>query len=295
MLVREGSRFPAPGTVACRPLDNGDKCRQNRGMTNTTKDAPLTNFRVIGLQENWIGINPGTEAARMVPGGSCWHCGTGIAIEVVIKSTETGETHTIGTTCAERVGLSGPELKAMLAEKYAQERNERSAAVRRQREAEAAERETRETAEHGPHGTESRYLSGCYCQPCRKAAPHGTTTRFFDANCHCLRCIDVAMTLPEFKIQADRHVIVDIETGEVVQAKTVDTKYGYRWCVRDGLCWLPVSPARRSTHAKKGYVQAEAPFLVQKCKSMDGRGTWLKPICRIGEPLVDMWGERIER
>ena len=262
-------------------------------MTQTVVDAPLTNYRVTGVQENWIGINPGTDAARMVPGGSCWHCGTGIAIEVVIKSTETGEVHTIGTTCAERVGLSGPELKAMLAERYAEERYERSAAVRRQREAEAAEREAIETAEHGPHGSESRYISGCHCQPCRKAAPHGTTTRFFDADCHCLRCIDaVMMAHPgEFKIQPNRHVIVNIETGEVVQAKTVDTKYGWSWCVRDGLCWLPVSPARRSTHAKKGYVQAEAPFLVEVC----GRGSkqWLKPVCRIGEPLVDMWGERI--
>lgn len=261
--------------------------------TTQATDAPLTNYSVIGVQENWIGINAGTEAARLVPGGSCWHCGTGIAVEVVIRSAGSGEVHTIGTTCAERIGLNGPELKAMLAEKYAEERHERSAAVRRQREAEAAEREERETAEHGPHGTESRYGFGCFCPLCRKAAPHGTTTRFFDATCHCLLCIDAALELPEFKVQPDRHVIVSVESGEVVQAKAVDTKYGYRWCVRDGLCWLPVSPARRSTHAKHGYVQAEAPFLVQSCGT--GRDRWLKPICRLGDPLVDMWGERIAR
>lgn len=262
-------------------------------MTQTVVDAPLTNYSVVGVQENWIGINPGTPAARQVPGGSCWHCGTGIAIEVVIKSTETGETHTIGTTCAERVGLNGPELKAMLADRYAKERYERSAAVRRQREVEAAEREAIETAEHGPHGTESRYVSGCYCPPCRSAAPHGTIDRF-DEGCTCLSCIDAALASGRgYKVQPDRHVVVRIESGEVVAAKAVDTRYGYRWCVRDGLCWLPVSPARRSTHAKHGYVQAEAPFLVQSRGT--GRDRYLHPVCRIGDPLVDMWGERIKR
>jgi hypothetical protein len=259
----------------------------------TATDAPLTHYSVVGVQENWIGINPGTEAARMVPGGSCWHCGTGIAIEVVIRSTVTGETHTIGTTCAERVGLNGPELKAMLAEKYAQERFERSAANRK---AQAEARDTQEaadTAAHGPHGTESRYVAGCTCQPCRSAAPHGTMDRF-DEGCTCLACIDAALASNRgYKVQPDRHVIVRLATGEIVPAKTVDTRYGYRWCVRDGLCWLPVSPARRSTHAKHGYVQAEAPFLVHSCGT--GRDRYLRPVCRLGDPLVDMWGERIER
>jgi hypothetical protein len=263
-------------------------------MAQTAVDAPLTNYRVIGVQENRIIIAGGTPDAHSVPGGSCWHCGTGIAIEVVIKST-TGETHTIGTTCAERVGLNGPELKAMLAERYAEERYLRSAAVvKAQREA-AAKVEAEETAKYGEHGTESRYASGCSCQPCRNAAPHGTVDRYYERSCTCLRCLDalVSSRPGDFKVQPDRHVIVSLTTGEVVQAKTVDTKFGYRWCVRDGASWLPVSPARRSTHAKHGYVQAEAPYLVEKCGQ--GSKSFLKPIARIGEPLVDMWGERIER
>lgn len=260
--------------------------------TVAAAEAPLTNYRVVGLRENWYQAAPG---APRQPGGGCWHCGTGIAIEVVISSTVTGETHTIGTTCAERVGLNGPELKAMLARRYAEERAERArrrtAAWRRARdEAEAAA-----TAAHGAHGTESRFLSGCFCEPCLGAAPHGSAQRFLHGRCRCLVCIEgILRERPdEFTVQEDRYVIVELATGRVVEARVVDTTYGRRWCVGDALAWLPVSPARRSTHAKRGYVQARAPFLVEVC-GRRGR-QWFKPLARMGSPIVDCWGERIVR
>lgn len=262
-------------------------------MTATQTDAPLTNYSVIGIQENRIGINAGTPEARQVPGGSCWHCGTGIAIEVVIRSTETGETHTIGTTCAERVGLDGPELKAMLAERYAEERYQRSAAVRRSLQNEAAARDAKVTAEHGDHGTPTRYAFGCNCADCRLVAPHATYDRFFEARCRCLRCIEWVLSAHEGFAIYQRDVIVDVETGEVVPAKTVNTRYGTRWCVRDGMAWLPFRPARRDTLAKKGYVEAEVPMLVQS----GGRGSaaWSKNVCRLADPIADRWGEPIRR
>lgn len=261
------------------------------GMTTDT--APLTNFRIIGVRENWYKAAP--DAPKQ-PGGSCWHCGTGIAIEVVIRSTETGETHTIGTTCAERVGLNKAELKAFLADKYAEERYQRSKAGREAAQRAAVEREAREAAEHGPHGTESRYQSGCYCDPCTAAAPHGTPHRFH-AKCRCLTCVDWAVHADkdygEWFIVPDWDVIVDLGDGEIVPAKKVDTRYGYRWCVNNGAAWLPVQPKRRDTLAKKGYTEAEVPMLVERCGR--GRDSWLKPICRLGDPIADRWGEPIPR
>lgn len=257
-------------------------------------EAPLNPFRILGIRENWIGINPGTPAASQVPGGSCWHCGTGIAIEVVIQNLGTGETHTIGTTCAERVGLDAKELKQFLAEKYADERERKSAAYRRQRREEWEKRDAAETAEHGNHGTASRFLSGCPCIPCLEAAPHGTTQRFFNRNCHCLECIDAVLTNMPKDYQIDeRDCVVDLDTGEVVEARKVSGQYGPSWCIGDADAWLPVFPKRRSTQAKRGYVEAEAPFLVEVCGSRNK--TWYKEICRLGDPIVDSYGERIVR
>jgi hypothetical protein len=207
----------------------------------------------------------------------------------------TGETHTIGTPCAERVGLDKAELKRFLADKYAEERYEASKAGREAARLAAEAREVADTKAHGEHGTESRYLSGCYCDHCLSVAPHATLHRFFNGNCRCLDCIGFVLTeLPkEFFVAAEANVVVDIETGQIVPAKIVSTKYGARWCVNDGAAWLPVRPKRRTTLTNKGYTEATVPMLMKRCGH--GRDSWSKPICQMGAPIADRWGERIER
>lgn len=257
-------------------------------MTNTHHTTPLAEYRIVAMRENWY--SPVPEVKQ--PGGCCWHCGTGIAIEVVIQSSVTGEQHTIGTTCAERVGMDTAELKTWLAERYADQRAEaarlRSAEYRAEREAFEAE----QVARHGEHGTESRFLSGCYCDPCVAAAPHGTTQRFWSGKCRCLDCITAVAALPEMHY-ITRTVIVDVETGKVVDAKLVDGQWGSRWCVENGKAWLGLSPKRRSTQANKGYVEAEAMFLTERIKTRNG--PWYKPLVRVSDPIVDAWGETIRQ
>lgn len=51
-------------------------------------------------------------------------------------------------------------------------------------------------------------------------------------------------------------VLIDTDSGRVVAAAPVETRFGWRWCVRNGLgaCeWLPYAPKRAETLAKKGY------------------------------------------
>lgn len=257
----------------------------------TTKTAPLESYRIVGLNENWYQAVPG---APKQPGGSCWHCGTGIAIEVIVKNVTTGETHTIGTTCAERVGLDPKALKALLAERYAEQREllrqNRSAEYR----AQLAQREADETAAFGPHGTETRFESGCRCDPCIAVAPHGTDHRFWHGECRCLTCLDHVIATDANIVVMEQDVVIDLDTGDVVEARKVDTRYGYRWCVQDGRAWLPIGPKRRSTQANKGYVEARAPFVVERINSRQG-GWWYKIFARVGDPIVDAWGEPIER
>lgn len=262
----------------------------NGVVTENVTAPPLAEYRVVGLRENWYQAAP--DAPKQ-PGGSCWHCGTGIAIEVVIKSRQTGESHVIGTTCAERVGLDGPELKKMLAERFAEQREQRRSANAKARVKARADAEAEAAGRLGPHGSESRFLSGCFCEPCVKAAPHGTVARFRQ-DCACLVCIDTVVTgSPDEYEVIERDVIVDLDTGEVVDARKVDTRYGYRWCVKDGEVWLPVSPARRSTHANKGYVEASAPFLCER-RGSKSRGWW-EQLHRLGDPIFDNWQEPIVR
>lgn len=83
------------------------------------KDAPLETFKVIGVEERTYQAAPG---APVQAAGTCWHCGIGIKICVVAKQVDTGEVITVGTTCAERVGLDPAGLKKHLAEKFPDER-----------------------------------------------------------------------------------------------------------------------------------------------------------------------------
>lgn len=252
-------------------------------------EAPLAGYTVVGCVTRWH--QDGPDAPRR-PGGSCWHCGIDIAVCVQIRRPGAHELHEIGTTCAERVGLSGPELRAMLAELYGQERATHTRAAREAAEAAARAREEHETARHGPHGSAGRYLFGCSCGPCRTAAPHASLDRFFDGACRCLACIEVVAALPEYRVQPERAVLVELAGATVVAAREVDGRYGRRWCVGGGL-WLAWRPARRSTLARQGYTEATAPYLVEVC----GRGSrqWYRPVCALGSPLIDRWGEPIPR
>ncbi len=267
---------------------------ENDGLSASA--APLMPYQIIDLVERWAG----DDQAR-VPAGSCWHCGSAIAYCVQIRHVQTGEQHEIGTTCAERVGLDIDALKRMLAAKHADDRATR-AAWSRQASAEAAARaEAAATAQHGPHGTKTRFISGCACDDCQAAAPHGAAqqagapyqvaARFF-AGCRCLECVDAAVVLDAesgyrqgYRIVENLTVIIDLSTGKTAKAKNVNTRYGRRWCVRDGAAWLPVAPQRRSTQAKHGFVEATAPWLVV------GRDA----VVPLGCPIVDSWGEPIPR
>lgn len=258
--------------------------------------APLMAYRIIDVVERWAG-----DGEARFPAGSCWHCGSAIAYCVQIRHVQTDERHEIGTTCAERVGLDPDALKRMLAEKYADDRAAR-AAWRRQANAEAAARaESTAAAQHGPHGTETRFVSGCMCDECQAAAPHGIAQRAsegyriaarFFAGCRCLECVDAVVALDAesgycngYRIVEALTFIVDLTTGKAAKAKKVTTRYGRRWCVRDGAAWLPVTPQRREAQAKHGFVEASAPWLV------GGR----EAIAPLGCPIVDAWGERIPR
>lgn len=276
-------------------------------MEHSTADAPLTRYRIIDVVERWTGVGE----ARF-PAGSCWHCGMAIAHCVQIRHVDSGEVHEIGTTCAERVGLSATDLRRFLSEKYAAERSAR-AATRRQSEADAAAAsEAAIAAVHGAHGSESRFESGCNCAECRSIAPHGITQRRgdrdrravrFEAGCRCLDCIDAAVVVSTessrgggLRIIEDFVVVVDLATGEVVgDARIVSGPYGPSWCINDGATWMTVAPKRRSTQAKKGFVQATAPWLVQESSPRAGRQSFIDPIAPIGSPVVDAWGEPLPR
>jgi hypothetical protein len=256
-------------------------------MTAPPPEAPLTNYRITGYVERWHEPLPGVKQ----PSGSCWHCGTGIAICVQIRHISTDEIHEIGTTCAERTGLDTSQLRAMLAERHADERHQRFAAEREAIRRAAAEQDAANTAAHGVHGTTSRFSSGCRCDLCRPAAPHGTLARFLDGPCHCGDCIGAAAALDDYTTR-ELDLIVDLVSGEIVEdARKVTSRYGTRWCIHDGEAWLPVRPARRSTMAKRGYVEAKAPYLVEICGRHQER--WYKPVVQLGRPVFDSWGEPI--
>lgn len=258
--------------------------------------APLMAYQIVDVVEKWHG-----DGNVRFPAGSCWHCGSAIAYCVQIRHIDTGEQHEIGTTCAQRVGLDPDGLKRMLAAKYADDREAR-AAWRRQANAEArAHADAAATAQHGPHGTETRFTSGCPCDDCQAAAPHGITQRAgepyriaarFFAGCRCLECIDAVVSLDAesryregYRIVENLTVVIELGTGKPVKAKKVNTRYGRRWCVRDGQAWLPVTPQRRETQAKHGFVEAAAPWLV----------TGHTAVVPLGCPIIDAWGHSIPR
>lgn len=292
---------------SCNYLRTTEQYSTIADMAPDNTDAPLTRYRIFDVVERWTG----SGEARF-PAGSCWHCGMAIAHCVQIRNVDTGEVHEVGTTCAERVGLSATDLRRFLAEKFSAERSARAEA-RRQGDAEAAAAaEVATEAMYGIHGSESRFASGCDCNECRAVAPHGITQRpgeqdrravRFEAGCRCLDCIDAAIAVSaessrggRLRIVEDFDVVVELSTGEVVDdARIVSGQYGLSWCIRGGATWMTVTPRRRSTQANKGFVEATAPWLVRESSPRAGRPSFIDPIAPIGSPIVDAWGEPIPR
>ena len=272
-------------------------------LSPSHKQAPLERFRVIGIVEKTVGINAGTPAARMVPSGQCWHCGTEIRICVQAKNLDTDEVVDIGTTCAERIGLDPKGLKKYLVERFAEERHLRSRAARDAQQAEYAKREAEFEAQYGPHGSETRY-DHCnvwgykgVCDAChatmRRLAPHGTWTCFYENRCSCGPCVEAAMAHDKnFKI-VDLPVLIDLGTGEVVETAEIrNGRYGSFWSVSDYGSTVPAYAKKRETVAKRGYTYASADFLVYDNQS-NGRGRGYSKQRRLTMPEVDDWGEPI--
>lgn len=244
-------------------------------MNATSTNAPLTQWKIIGFEERWHCPAPDVKQ----PGGTCWYCGTAIAHCVKIQHLLTGQREIIGSTCMERVGLTKEQLREHLSRYYADRRTQ-----------EYADHEAALAAQHGEHGTQTRFESGCYCRPCREAAPHGTADKF-RTGCRCLDCIDASIAdgTRDYWIDEEYPVIVDLSTGRIANAEIVDGRYGRQWKVRANgyTVYLALSPARRTTHSRKGFVEASAPMLVT-----GGRG-WHTQEMPLGSPLADRWGQPI--
>jgi hypothetical protein len=248
---------------------------------------PLADYQVIGLTRKEYRADP---SAPVQPGGTCWHCGQGIMNVVAVRNVRSREEHEIGIDCARRTGLDRAGLRAMLAERYAAERQDGRRSQWRARQAEAQQREAEETARHGAHGTEGRYTSGCVCEQCLAAAPHGTRDRLENGGCTCASCVNGALAFGNYE-RRDLPVLLDVRTGEVLPARVVSTRYGLRWVVEHAngtTTWYPRRPARRSTLASKGVVEAEAPYLVRVW-----RNGGFEPVTVLERPTVDAWGEPV--
>lgn len=265
-----------------------DRRRESQASLSDST-PPLADYEIVGMFQKTFQAAPG---APVRSGGTCWHCGLAITNCVRVRHRDTGEEHDIGTTCAERAGLSRSELKAMLSEKYAEERYNRALSAKREGERKRQEEEAEGERLYGPHGTESRFSGGCRCDGCRAAAPHGSLFRLEDGECQCDRCVEAAVDSGEYR-KRSLTVLLDSETGEALPARLVTTRYGNRWAVDDpggDTSWYPYRPERRSTMTKRGVVEAEVEYLVRP-----GRGGGFHPMFPLHRPVTDRWGESVTR
>jgi hypothetical protein len=265
--------------------------------------APLEQFRARGIVEKTVAINVGTPYAQIVPSGTCWQCGTGIRYCVQAEylgpdgdDLKHGQLVDIGTTCAERIGMDRAELKAFLAELYAEERLERSKAWREARRAEFEAFEAAQTAAYGPHGTEARYVGGCAfeggraCGECAAVAPHGTADRFWAGECSCQSCLGAVCNRQYGLRVTVLPVLVSLATGEVIgSARLVDGQYGAQWWFRDaeGRHYVPTGRKRRSTVERHGVTYARATFVVEPSHET---GVPDRRVRMIAAPEVDDFG-----
>lgn len=204
------------------------------GADDGENRPPLADYRVVGFARKEYRAPP---APRPSPGRHGGTAGRGSSTPCGCATTRPAR-----STMAERYAVAGSEALAL-----------------RQRAEEEAE------ALHGPHGTEGRYLGGCRCDACTPAAPHGSLDRLEAGRCRCAACVDGAVASGWYRRQPVR-VLVDAATGEVLPARSVSTRFGLRWVLDrdDGAAsWFPYAPARRSTLASKGVVEAEVEHLVR--------------------------------
>ena len=252
-------------------------------------EPPLARYRAVAAYHQTVPVGPHGEGGHR-PGGSCWHCGQAIANIIVARHTETDEEVTVGTTCAERLGLNADELREVLAERFANERFERSAAATAERRAQLEAYEAEMVAAGKPHGSEARFTEGCRCQQCVDVAPHGTSVRFFEHDCRCQACRDEILATRE---TLSAPVLIDAATGQVIEdARLINTKFGWSWRVDSRDVWVAYGPKRRSTMAKKGFLEGRARFMAVRGPDGDrhkvvGRGF------RLSDPVEDRWGEPI--
>lgn len=265
--------------------------------------AVLQHFRVVGFDRRMFRA---ANDAPAQPGGTCWHCGAAIVNCVIVEHADTGQRETIGTDCAERVGLDRQGIRRLMNERYAEAR----AAHR----AEISEQERQATATYGPHGTEARYSdggcrcsecvaanehgehgtperyeSGCRCVECCVHAPHGSIERFRIDDCLCPECVPVAVAEAGCEVESQTF-LVDADTGRVIEeARLVNTRYGMSWVIDDpdgdDPTWVSAAPKRRATMVKKGFLEGRAPALVKRGRN----GTYT--FGRTADPMIDRWGE----
>ena len=250
-------------------------------------DAPLELFRVIGIEERTYQAAPG---APVQPSGTCWHCGAGIKTCVVAKHLDSGDVITVGTTCAERIGLDPVGLKKYLAEKFAEDRAERRSAIWQARVARREQDEAALERTIGAHGSAERYGHGCRCDVCRAVAPHGTKDCFWEQKCSCGECLGAALEGDSRLRLAPRDVLVDLSTGQVVEdARIVSGRFGLCWFIPEKEMFVPAYAKRRETIMKHGYTYAETEWLVRTW--WNGQGESKERL--IVSPSVDIWGEAI--
>jgi hypothetical protein len=247
--------------------------------------------------ERWRGVS---VYSADVP-TTCEHCGTGISNVVVARNFDSGQTWKIGTTCAERLGLTKAQVRQLYDERRMSEQRERWSTMR----AEDRAKEAEIAAELGEHGTQQRFDNECRCRDCVPFAAHGTLEQFEATSCSCVACRDAVRGAPPYE-SITRTMLVDADTRRPVDgARVVSTRYGSSWLIPqpavdddddDGFgrsmsgepSWVSAHPARRSTMAKKGYLEVEVDWI-----GIRGRNG-VFPLVRDGDPTVDAWGESIE-
>lgn len=268
--------------------------------------ARLQHFKIVGMDRR---IYKAAPDAPSQPGGSCWHCGQAIVNCVLVKHSQTGHVETIGMDCAERVGLDRTRVRRLMRDKYNELRAAQSAAMAA-KEARLARQfgehgtKTRHddvgcrcyecvaANQHGDHGTLERFESGCYCDACKQHAPHGHIMRFRMDNCTCPDCARVAVAEDGCTTRR-MSVLVDADTGEVVDARLVDGRYGPSWAIDrpdGGTEWVSAFPKPRNTILKKGYLEAKTDMLIRESRRSNTPPYVFGPV---GKPLIDNWGEPI--
>lgn len=222
----------------------GDARTILRPMTTATNE--LERYVVTGITVEKYQACPG---APIQPGSSCDHCGTGIMYVVQLRNVDDGSTMKVGTTCAEKVGLTEDQVRKVRQERRDLERYGRYAAS-------AAERAEWEEA------LRIQRLADAETEAARvevAKATHGTTESFWLTGCRCVECVE---SVPTRSVS----VLVDLATGEIASHRIVSNQYGASFAIdtAQGTVWVKAFLKRRSTLVKKGYTYAKAVYAVEE-------------------------------